>query len=100
MYFSLVFYVGNLNCTFFSCRSRYNRKANLELICHTLRDKWNANVTLSAREDILLNEVYKISGTASKLGHKNCYHHCTLLVDVDSSKLVRILSPNWVRTCV
>ena len=82
---------GNLNCTFFSSRARYNRKSNLEIICKTLKDKWNLNVGISQREDIVLDNFYKVSGTASKLGHKNAYHHCTLLVDVDSRNLHKML---------
>ncbi len=82
---------GNLNCTFFSTRARYNRKSNLEIICKVLKEKWNLNVGISPREDILINDFQKVSGTASKLGHKNAYHHCTLLVDVDLENLNQIL---------
>ncbi|XP_046644139.1 lipoyltransferase 1, mitochondrial-like isoform X2 [Daphnia pulicaria] len=81
---------GNLNCSFFSSRARYNRKSNLENICQSMKCNWNLDLTISPREDILLNS-YKVSGTASKLGHKNAYHHCTLLVDVDSTKLHHML---------
>jgi len=84
--------LGNLNCTFFSSRLGYNRRKNLELICETLRENWHLNVNVSAREDIMLDEKYKISGTASKLGNKTAYHHCTLLIDVDTSKLLQTLN--------
>lgn len=82
---------GNLNCTFFSTRLRYNRKQNLELICKALTKEWNLNVEVSPREDIILDQKYKISGTASKLGNKVAYHHCTLLINVDTSKLLQAL---------
>ncbi len=65
---------GNLNCSFFSSRARYNRKSNLENICQSMKCNWNLDLMISPREDILLNS-YKVSGTASKLGHKNAYHH-------------------------
>lgn len=35
--------------------------------------------------------MYKISGTASKLGRPNSYHHCTLLVDVNKNCLSEAL---------
>ena len=82
---------GNLNFSFFTARTRYNRKQNLEFICDVLKENWKLDVTLSAREDIILDSAYKISGTASKLGHKTAYHHCTLLIDVDSSQLFKML---------
>ena len=83
---------GNLNCTFFTSREKYNRKRNLDLICEALIKNWNLNVEVSPREDIVLDQKFKISGTASKLGNKNAYHHCTLLINVDSSKLVEALN--------
>jgi len=83
---------GNLNCTFFSTRLGYHRKRNLELICKALTEEWNLNVEVSQREDIMLDQKYKISGTASKLGNKVAYHHCTLLINVDTSKLLQALN--------
>lgn len=65
---------GNLNCSFFTSRARYNRKSNLQTICQSLKNHWNLDLTISSREDILFN-TYKVSGTASKLGHRNAYHH-------------------------
>ena len=82
---------GNLNFSFFTARTRYNRKQNLEFICDVLKKNWKLDVSLSTREDIVLDSAYKISGTASKLGHKTAYHHCTLLVNVDSSHLFKML---------
>ena len=87
---------GNINCTFFSTRLGYNRKRNLELICEALTKEWNLNVEVSPREDIILDQTYKISGTASKLGNKVAYHHCTLLIHVDTSKLLQALRPTDV----
>lgn len=84
--------MGNLNCTFFTTRAAYNRKANLELICRAIGNCWpGVNVHVSSRLDILLDGHYKVSGTASKLGRDVAYHHCTVLVDVDTSLLSRVL---------
>uniref|UniRef100_A0A182PGD9 Cytochrome b-c1 complex subunit 7 n=1 Tax=Anopheles epiroticus TaxID=199890 RepID=A0A182PGD9_9DIPT len=76
--------LGNLNCTFFMPRARYNRKYNLTLLTRALYREYGINAELSARDDIVLLGK-KISGTAAKLGQPNAYHHCTLLVN--SNKL-------------
>ncbi|XP_054712528.1 lipoyltransferase 1, mitochondrial-like [Uloborus diversus] len=82
---------GNLNCSFFTPRSKYDRKNNLQIICDAIRDHWLLDLHISQRDDILLNEDYKISGTASKLGRTNAYHHCTVLISVDEVKLKQAL---------
>uniref|UniRef100_A0A182WZY6 BPL/LPL catalytic domain-containing protein n=1 Tax=Anopheles quadriannulatus TaxID=34691 RepID=A0A182WZY6_ANOQN len=76
--------LGNLNCTFFMPRARYDRKYNLTLLTRALYREYGINAELSARDDIVLLGK-KISGTAAKLGQPNAYHHCTLLVN--SNKL-------------
>lgn len=53
--------LGNLNCTFFTERSMYSRKNNLNLICEALRKRWMFNLSISPREDVLLNESFKVS---------------------------------------
>ncbi|GIX99444.1 lipoyltransferase 1, mitochondrial [Caerostris darwini] len=60
---------GNLNFSFLTPRIKYDRKKNLELICESIR-------------------------TASKLGRNNAYHHCTVLVNVDQTKLRQSLFRN------
>lgn len=76
--------LGNLNCTFFTPRARYDRKYNLNLITRGLYREYGINTEISDRDDITLLGK-KISGTAAKLGQPNAYHHCTLLVN--SNKL-------------
>lgn len=73
--------MGNINLSFFTPRQNYNREANLLVICKALQ-RWNLNILPSKRHDLLW-ENFKVSGTASKLGRENAYHHCTLLLDVD-----------------
>ncbi|KAL1122188.1 hypothetical protein AAG570_003593 [Ranatra chinensis] len=85
---------GNLNVTFFAPRERYNRKQNLQLIAKSLEREWNLNPQINKREDIILDSNYKISGTASKLGRPNSYHHCTLLVNVNKDRLSEALHKN------
>lgn len=45
------------------------------------------NVSVNKREDIVLDDTHKISGTAAKLGKDTAYHHCTVLVDVNECVL-------------
>lgn len=77
---------GNLNLTFFTARDVYNRRRNLDLVSRALFREFNLCSQVNAREDIVVNG-NKISGTASKLGNPNAYHHCTILVDVDRTNL-------------
>lgn len=77
---------GNLNLTFFTARDVYNRHRNLDLVTRALFREFNLRSQVNAREDIVVNGS-KISGTASKLGNPNAYHHCTILVNVDKSIL-------------
>lgn len=78
---------GNLNCTFFCPRDSYNRRWNLELLCLTLKSSFGLDVQLNSRDDILLNNKLKVSGSAAKLGRTTAYHHCTLLVDTEHQQL-------------
>lgn len=87
---------GNLNLTFFTPRERYDRKKNLEIVSKALFRQFSLEVNISDREDLLYNNYYKISGTASKLGRPNAYHHCTLLVDADKIHVRNSLQKNNV----
>lgn len=82
---------GNLNLSFIGPKRTYNRKRNLQMICDALRNRYEINAEPNDRDDIIVNDTYKVSGTASKLAHKKAYHHCTLLVDVNKELLSSIL---------
>uniref|UniRef100_A0A182JPF7 BPL/LPL catalytic domain-containing protein n=1 Tax=Anopheles christyi TaxID=43041 RepID=A0A182JPF7_9DIPT len=89
---------GNLNCTFFMPRARYDRKYNLTLLTRALYREYGINAELSARDDIVLLGK-KISGTAAKLGQPNAYHHCTLLVNSNKLHLGASLEKDNVSCC-
>ncbi len=78
---------GNINCTFFSTKADYKRRRNLDIVCAAIRRLTSLDVGINDREDIVLNQTHKISGTAAKLGPKAAYHHCTVLVDVNTCML-------------
>merc|ERR1711992_202963 len=86
--------MGNLNCTFFTRKSGYDRRRNLDIVSKAIQSVSNLiNVRVNERDDIVVNpgldpkEDRKISGTAAKLGPKSAYHHCTVLVDVNECVL-------------
>ncbi|XP_011505938.1 PREDICTED: lipoyltransferase 1, mitochondrial-like [Ceratosolen solmsi marchali] len=78
---------GNLNLSFFTPRQRYNRRYNLDIITRALFREWGLKSTINKKQDIIVQDEFKISGTAAKLGYPNAYHHCTLLVDVNTHAL-------------
>ena len=88
--------LGNLNVTFMTSRSRYNRKLNLECIAKALSNQWNLDVDLSPRDDLVVDGIFKISGSAAKLGKYSSYHHCTLLCDVNLDMLDKAIKSRMV----
>ncbi|XP_066475802.1 lipoyl amidotransferase LIPT1, mitochondrial [Tiliqua scincoides] len=75
---------GNINLTFFTTRKKYGRMDNLKLIVRALKTlRPQLDVQANERYDLLLNGIFKISGTAAKLGRTAAYHHCTLLCNAD-----------------
>ncbi|XP_039482297.1 lipoyltransferase 1, mitochondrial [Drosophila santomea] len=78
--------LGNLNCTFFSPRERYDRKYNLNIVTRALFREWAIKAEINERDDIVVMNK-KISGTAAKLGHPNSYHHCTILASANKLHL-------------
>ncbi|KAI4871971.1 hypothetical protein NFI96_010419 [Prochilodus magdalenae] len=88
--------LGNINLTFFTSKKKYDRHRNLGVVTGALKDlRPNLDVSATERFDIVLNGVYKISGTAAKLGRTAAYHHCTLLCSSDRS----LLSSTLQSTC-
>ncbi|XP_064483999.1 lipoyl amidotransferase LIPT1, mitochondrial-like [Ornithodoros turicata] len=85
--------LGNLNCCFMGHKADYNRKNNLRIICDALQTCWKVRAEISDRDDILVQDTFKISGTAAKISHNTAYHHCTVLVDVNTTVLHQVLEP-------
>ncbi len=83
--------LGNLNFTFLVSRENYNLDRQLLVIQQACAFA-GIQVEKSGRNDILA-EGRKFSGNAFYHNHTHAYHHGTLLVDVDMSKLQRYLSP-------
>ncbi|CAB3240992.1 unnamed protein product [Arctia plantaginis] len=83
---------GNLNITFFTPRERYDRKYNLEIITRALFRGFGVKAVINERQDIIVRDNYKVSGTAAKLGRLTGYHHCTLLVNANKADLSKALA--------
>lgn len=86
---------GNLNCCFMGHKRDHNRRTNLQFIADTLKAVWGVQCTINCRDDVLVQNAFKISGTAAKIGHLKAYHHCTVLVDVNTTVVHQVLGGRY-----
>ncbi|MDN5351165.1 MAG: lipoate---protein ligase [Clostridiales bacterium] len=82
--------LGNLNFTFVMNRDHEDLHRQLKVIVDGLK-VLGIEASFSGRNDILA-EGRKFSGNAFYYGRENYYHHGTILVDVDMTKLGRYLN--------
>ena len=48
--------LGNMNCTFFTRKSAYDRRRNLDVVCKAIQSMSQAiNVRINDRDDIVVN---------------------------------------------
>lgn len=81
---------GNLNFTFLARRDNYNVSKQLDVIIKAVR-KLGITAVKSGRNDILADG-RKFSGNAFYRTGNFCYHHGTIMIDVDTDALSRYLS--------
>lgn len=87
--------LGNVNFTFICADENYNVKNNLEIIKNAcLLSDINAEV--NGRNDILVDGK-KFSGNAFYNSKGKSYHHGTILVNADFSKLQKYLTPSKIK---
>ncbi|MCF7939883.1 MAG: lipoate--protein ligase [Spirochaetales bacterium] len=84
--------LGNTNFTFMSSRENYSKERNTDIIIRALKN-FDIDATASGRNDIVVNEK-KVSGSAFKLGNDRAFHHGTLLIDVDLTRISNYLTPD------
>ena len=84
--------LGNLNFTFLLPQSEYDLDRQFSVIAEAV-SMLGLNAERSGRNDVLA-EGRKFSGNAFYKNGKQAYHHGTLLIDVDMSKLGRYLNPS------
>jgi len=82
--------LGNLNFTFLTREESYDVGRQLEVIVCAVK-KFGLQAEKSGRNDILVDGK-KFSGNAFYHAAGYCYHHGTILVDVDMSSLSRYLN--------
>lgn len=86
--------LGNVNFSFLTSRKHYNRKQNLNTVVDALHNRWALDLHVDTRDCIMWNNLYKVSGTASRYDSKKAYHHFTLLLHVDEHNLNTLLQPS------
>lgn len=84
--------LGNTNFTFMSPKNAYDKDQNNQIILKALA-AFGITASPSGRNDILVGEK-KISGSAFKENKDRAFHHGTLLINADLSKLAQYLNPN------
>ena len=84
--------LGNTNFTLLSPKEDYDQSVNFEIIINALRH-FGIEAYLSGRNDLLVAEK-KISGSAFKHKKDRSFHHGTLLVNANMSKLADYLHPH------
>ncbi len=83
--------LGNTNFTFLSARDQYNQEDNFGIIVDAL-GKLGITAEKSGRNDILV-EGRKVSGSAFKHSRDRSFHHGTLLINADLTRLQDYLNP-------
>ena len=82
--------LGNLNFTFLVSRENYNVDKQADVILKAV-NSLGIPAKKDGRNDITVDGK-KFSGNAFYVSEKRCYHHGTLLIDVDINKLSRYLN--------
>lgn len=82
--------LGNLNFTFVSMREDFDLARQTAIIQDALAS-FGIAAEFSGRNDLLL-QGRKFSGSAYYYSSTSCYHHGTLMVDVDLDRAVRYLN--------
>jgi len=89
--------LGNTNFTFMSSKENYDKSVNNKIITSALKS-FNITAYASGRNDILVDDSEgpkKISGSAFKETKDRSFHHGTLLINANLSKLSNYLNPNF-----
>jgi len=82
--------IGNLNFTFCAKKNNFNKDKQTQIIINALGEL-NISAIRSGRNDLLVNDK-KFSGNAYFYFKDFCYHHGTLMVDVDKLSLCKYLN--------
>lgn len=87
--------MGNLNFTFISKEKNSDIKRQIEVI-RAAAESFGIDAQFSGRNDLLC-EGRKFSGHAFYSEDGNCFHHGTIMIDVDKSVLAKLLKPSRLK---
>jgi lipoate-protein ligase A len=88
--------LGNTNFTFLSPKEQYKRENNVQIIFDALK-KFGITGEASGRNDLLLpfpDGPRKFSGSAYREKKDRAFHHGTLLINANLTRLANFLTPN------
>lgn len=88
--------LGNTNFTFMAGKPEYDKSISTNLILKALKNL-GIEAEASGRNDLVVkvgDEIRKISGSAYRETQDRGFHHGTLLIDVDFTKLGNYLNPD------
>lgn len=88
--------LGNTNFTFMSGREKYKKENNNKILIEALQSL-GIKAEASGRNDLVIeieNSTRKISGSAFKENRDRCFHHGTMLINVNLQKLGDYLNPS------
>jgi len=88
--------LGNTNFTFLSSKESYDKEVNNKIILNAV-NSFSLSSSASGRNDLVVKvdgEDRKFSGSAFKEKKDRSFHHGTLLIDADLSKLANYLNPD------
>jgi lipoate-protein ligase A len=88
--------LGNTNFTFMSSKESFDKHINNKIITNAL-SKFSIDAFPSGRNDILVNTLdgeKKVSGSAFKETKDRSFHHGTLLINANMSRLQEYLIPH------
>lgn len=88
--------LGNTNFTFLSGKASFDKSVNNKIITNAI-NSFGLNAFASGRNDLLVETAdgeKKFSGSAFKETKDRSFHHGTVLINADMSKLSQYLNPN------
>jgi lipoate-protein ligase A len=89
--------LGNTCFTFLSPRDGYDRSTNSNIILKALKDTFGIVAEASGRNDLIVQEAdgpKKFSGCAFRETRDRAFHHGTVLMSADLTKLGQYLTPH------
>ena len=86
--------LGNLNCTFFTRKSMYDRRRNLEVVCRAIQSISNVlNVRVNERDDIVATVAGSYDGSNERkvrIKLRKSQYRTTALLPLATCKYINI----------